>query len=94
MIQQTATRKQTQFRRDPQTQILQRQSIDQHIQPPLMIDDQQPDDIGHLISEDINNIDHSSVHNVIVSHSLNQPSQDQEDHQISKYQAFFEFLIV
>lgn len=42
-----------------------------------MIDDQQPDDIGCLVSEDIDNLDHSSIHNVIVSHPLNQSSQDQ-----------------
>ena len=58
-----------------------------------MIDDQQLDDIGHLISEDINNWDHSFVHNAIISHPLNQSSQDQEDSQISKYNAFSEFLI-
>jgi len=58
-----------------------------------MIDYQQPHEIGHLIFEDINNFDSLSVHNAIVSHPSNQSSQDQEDNQISKYQAFFEFLI-
>jgi len=53
----------------------------------------QPEDISPLISEDINNMDHSSLQNTIVSLPLNQSSQDQEDSQISKYQALSEFLI-
>lgn len=57
-----------------------------------MIDDQQPNDIGPLISEYINNFHSSSIHNAIVSHPSNQSSQNQEDNQISKYQAFFKFL--
>lgn len=58
-----------------------------------MIDDQQPNDIGHLISEYINNFYSTYVHNVIVPHPSNQSSENQEDNQISKYQAFFKFLI-
>lgn len=42
-----------------------------------MIDDQQPEYIGPLISEDINNLDHSYLQNAIVSLPLNQSSQDQ-----------------
>ena len=58
-----------------------------------MIHDQQLDDIGPLISKDINNFDSTYVHNAIVPHPSNQSSQNQQDNQISKYQAFFEFLI-
>lgn len=84
-IQQTTVRPQNQLRRAPQTQILQRPNTDKQIQPPLMIDDQQSNDIGPLISEDINNFDSTSVYNNIVPHPTNQSSQNQEDNQIFKY---------
>ena len=70
-MQQIVARPQTQFRRAPQTQILQRPNTDQQIQTPLMIDDQQPEDTIPLITEDINNIDHSSIQNAIVFVLLN-----------------------
>ena len=59
-----------------------------------MIDDQQLANIGPLISEDINNFDSLSVHNAIAPHPSNQSSKNQEDNQISKYQALCEFLLV
>lgn len=58
-----------------------------------MIDDQQQDDIGDLISKDINNFYSTSIHNAIVPRPSNQSSQNQEDNQISKYQSFYDFLI-
>jgi len=57
-----------------------------------MIDDQKLEDTSPLITDDINNLDHSFVQNAMLP--LSQSSQqDQEDSQISKYQAFSKFLI-
>ena len=70
-IQQTIARPLTHFTRAPQTQTLQISNSDQQIQPPLMIDDQKPKDSNPLITKDINNLDHSSIENVIVFVPLN-----------------------
>lgn len=60
-----------------------------------MIDDQQPKDTCPLITEDINNIDSSTAQMEIVPSSSPQSfEQEQGDAQLSKYQVFFEFLIV
>ena len=75
-------------------QILQRWGSDQNVQPPLLIDDQKPQDTSPLITEDINNIDSSIVQMEIVPSSSPQSfEQEQGDAQLSKYLAFFEFLI-
>lgn len=59
-----------------------------------MIDDQQPQDTGHLITEDINNIDSSIVQIEIVPSSSPQSIEHKQgDAQLSKYQAFPKFLI-
>lgn len=60
----------------------------------MLIDDQQPQDTGRLITEDINNIDSSTLQMEIVPSSSPQSfEQEQGDAQLSKYLAFFEFLI-
>ena len=46
------------------------------------------------ITEDINNMDTSSIHTTIVPLSQNeQVQEDQESSQVSKYHAFSKFLI-
>lgn len=61
----------------------------------MLIGDQQPQDVGPLITEDINNIDSSKVQMEIVpTYSSQSFEQKQGDTQLSKYQAFSEFLIV
>lgn len=60
----------------------------------MLIDDQQPQDVGPLITEDINNLDSSAVQMEIVPTSSSQSfEQEQGDTQLSKYQAFSKFFI-
>ena len=47
-------------------QILQRPGSDKKIQPPLLIDDQQSQDTGPLITKYINNIDSSLVQMAVI----------------------------
>jgi len=76
-------------------QILQRLGSDQNIQPPLLIDDQQSQDSGPLIIEDINNIDSLAIQMAIVPSSSSQYFElEVGDTQISIYQEFSEFLII
>jgi len=50
-------------------QILQRLGSDQNVKPLLFINDQQPYDIGPLITKYVNNIDSSTVEMAIVPSS-------------------------
>ena len=75
--------------------ILQRPHNDQQVPTPLLIDDQQPDEITLYITEDINNVDHTSLQTSIVPIPQIQTIQEYQDtSQVSKYQVFSEFLIV
>lgn len=79
---------------NPQLQILQRPSNDQHIPSPLLIDEEQPNDNTMTITEDINNMDNFSDQIVIIPLTQqNQVQEDQESSQVSKYHALSEFLI-
>ena len=98
IVQQTIARPQTQtqaqFKKYPQLQILQKPSNDHKIPPPLLIDDQNPDDNTLSIKKYINNIDNTSVQTATVPIPQNQiPQDDQENSQVSKYQDFSKFLI-
>ena len=73
---------------------MQRANIDQQIQPPLVSDAQPLDDNEPFISKEINQLDDLSSPNAIISLPSNQSSLDHDNSQISKFQAFSEFLIV
>jgi len=74
VVQPVSNRPQDLYKTPFQPQILQIPNSDQKIQPPLMIDDQEPKQTGPLITNDINDFDDPSSQNDIIQVFHDQPS--------------------